>query len=196
MAEKSLVTKTTKTATKLMTGVAALALAGGLLSGCEAKPGVAAYGDGWVVTEAQIGTVTKELAEAGINLNDTPDMQTARIYALRYLRTLNEGGKDLLSQCPQLDEIKTDLFKVDPAQMSPETRDVMQLLLCATATDQGVAHELGVSPVNSQVAAQIEQAYQAGFGLDDAKLSNRMNQTIQLIQQRAAQMQMMGQAQQ
>ena len=80
--------------------------------------------------------------------------------------------------------------------MSPETRDVMQLLLCATATDQGVAHELGVSPVNSQVAAQIEQAYQAGFDLENAKLSNRMNQTIQLIQQRAAQMQMMGQAQQ
>lgn len=196
MAEQSLVTKTTKTATKLMTGIAALALAGGLLSGCEAKPGVAAYGDGWVVTEAQLGTVTKELAEAGLNLNDTPDMQTARIYALRYLRTLKEGGKDLLSQCPQLDEIKTDLFKVDSAEMSPETRDVMQLLLCATATNPKAANELGVQPVNSQLAAQIEQAYQAGSDLKKAKLSNRMNQTIQIIQHRAAQMQMMGQAQQ
>ena len=154
------------------------------------------YGDGWVVTETQLGTVTKELAEAGINLNDTPDMQTARIYALRYLRTLNEGGKDLLSQCPQLDEIKTDLFKIDPSEMSPETRDVMQLLLCATVTDPKVANELGVPPVNSQLAAQIEQAYQAGFDLKNAKLSNRMNQTVQIIQQRAAQMQMMGQAQQ
>lgn len=196
MAEQSLVTKTTKAATKLMTGVAALALAGGLLSGCEAKPGVAAYGDGWVVTEAQIGTVTKELAEAGINLNDTPDLQTARIYALRYLRTLNEGGKDLLSQCPQLDEVKTDLFKVNPAEMSPETRDVMQLLLCATATDPQVADELGVQPVDSQLEAQIERVYQAGFDLNNTKLSNRMNQSIQIIQQRAAQMQMMGQAQQ
>lgn len=196
MAEHSLVTKTTKTATKLMTGIAALALAGGLLSGCEAKPGVAAYGDGWVVTEAQLGTVTKELSDAGLNLNDTPDMQTARIYALRYLRTLKEGGKDLLSQCPQLDEIKTDLFKVDSAQMSPETRDVMQLLLCATATDPKAANELGVPPVNSQLAAQIEQAYQAGSDLKKGKLSNRMNQTIQIIQHRAAQMQMMGQAQQ
>lgn len=196
MAEQSLVTKTTKAATKLMTGVAALALAGGLLSGCEAKPGVAAYGDGWVVTEAQIGTVTKELAEAGINLNDTPDLQTARIYALRYLRTLNEGGKDLLSQCPQLDEVKTDLFKVNPAEMSPETRDVMQLLLCATATDPKVAEELGVPPVDSQLATQIERVYQAGFDLNNTKLSNRMNQSIQIIQQRAAQMQMMGQAQQ
>ncbi|WP_308536462.1 hypothetical protein [uncultured Mobiluncus sp.] len=196
MAEQSLVTKTTKTATKLMTGVAALALAGGLLSGCEAKPGVAAYGDGWVVTEAQLGTVTKELSDAGLNLNDTPDLQTARIYALHYLRTLKEGGKDLLSQCPQLDEIKTDLFKVDSAQMSPETRDVMQLLLCATATDPKAANELGVPPVNSQLAAQIEQAYQAGSDLKKAKLSNRMNQTIQIIQHRAAQMQMMGQAQQ
>ena len=80
--------------------------------------------------------------------------------------------------------------------MSPETRDVMQLLLCATVTDPKVANELGVPPVNSQLAAQIEQAYQAGFDLKNAKLSNRMNQTVQIIQQRAAQMQMMGQAQQ
>lgn len=196
MAEKSLVTKTTKTATRLMTGVAALALAGGLLSGCEAKPGVAAYGDGWVVTESQLGTVTKELADAGINLNDTAEMQTARIYALRYLRTLHEGGQGLLSQCPQLDEIKTDLFKVNPAKMSPETHDVMQLLLCATATDPAVAHELGVQTVNPQLAAQIEKAYKSGFDLKNAKLSNRMNQTIQIIQQRATQMQMMGQGQQ
>lgn len=196
MAGQSLVTQTTKARTKLMAGVCALAVAGAMLSGCQAKPGVAAYGDGWVVTEEQIGTVTKELAEAGINLNETAEIQTARIYALRYLRTLNEGGADLLAQCPQLDEITTDLFKVDPAQMSPDTRDVMRLLLCATATDPAVAQELGVKPVDSQLAAQIEAAYQAGFDLKNAKLSNRMNQTIQIIQQRAAQMQMLGQAQQ
>lgn len=181
------VTKTVRKATKLAAGVAALALAGGLLSGCEAKPGAAAYGDGWVVTEQQIGAVNAELLANQIGASG-PEQ---RWNALQTLMVLEQGGREVLSSCPKLEDISTELYQINADNLSQDAKDVMQLQLCATAADPQAAQELGVPALDSQVAEQLDGIFQkVSKEVQEAKFSNRIKQGLVLMQQRQQQQMM------
>lgn len=121
--------KTAKLA-KVTAGVCALVIAAATLSGCEAKPGAAAYNSKWTITEQEIAQVSSELPEV---------FSVQRSQVLLQLLLLKYGAQKQLSSCPSWGEISAQLADALPvSNPSTSTKDVIRLALCQNQNSQGI----------------------------------------------------------
>lgn len=134
------------------TGVAIAAL-GMTLSGCEAKPGVAAATSSAVVTEEEMGQITAEMSKVNI--------KPGRFDLLFPVLFLKSGGRKILRDCPRYEDIPEKLFQIPAdAQLSPASKDLLRLRVCIAATNPPEAENMGVKPVSPQIAASMDALFQ------------------------------------
>lgn len=159
---------------------ALLATTGLVLSGCAAKPGVAAYGDGDIaVTEQELGQISTELSSAGVNID--------RANLINSLVVLKYAGENFLQVCPKYDDIPENIYKIPAdAQLSKQTKDYLTFHICESASNPAYAQELGL-PQTSPAALQIISEAFEKIKKDNIQLSPRVQTALNLMQQQSQQ---------
>lgn len=169
---RSLSTKRVKT---LLAGALVLGFGAALLGGCEAKPGVAAAGKGWVITEEHLSNVSAELA-AVVDVN--------RGSVLRDLISLEEGARDALKGCPSWDSLPiADLQMPDNVVMHRDAKDIVDMNLCLNLTNPEIAHNAKMSPVDKEVGDKLMAAMQKAANDPHVVYSPRSEKAIRLAAQ-------------
>lgn len=159
----------------------ALAALGMSLSGCEAKPGVAAASPIGEITEQELGQVSAELGQ--ISMVD-------RATALQLLLALKHGGQEILDQCPKWEEIPVKDFKIPAGtKLSARTKDVMTLSLCQAAANPAVAQNLGVPVTSPNTAQALAGVLERVRNNPAVELSAREQTGLNLLQQQQQQAQ-------
>ncbi|WP_346727498.1 hypothetical protein [Mobiluncus mulieris] len=161
------------------TGVAIAAL-GMTLSGCEAKPGVAAVSQAGEITEAELGQVSAELAQ--ISLVD-------RATVLQSLLVLKHGGKEALKHCPTWEDIPVKDFEIPAGtELSVQTKNVLTLSLCQAAANPAVAQNLGLPVTNPKTAAFLNTIFNS-LGDPGVERSAREQYGLSILEQQIQQRQ-------
>lgn len=153
----------------------AVVVAGLALGGCEAKPGVAAYGKNVEITEQEINQVSAELGKY-INID-----RTGTLYMLAPLKY---GGDKFLKDCPQLEDISAADFKIPVDKLSETAINALTLRLCQLAANPADAKNLGVTPTSPETIRAFAQLVKKMRADTTLKLSPRERNGLELSQQR------------
>lgn len=160
---------------RVITAGATLAMVGMGLAGCEAKPGIAAYGDDVVVTEQELGQVTAEMGQY---------LMVDRASILQLLLVLNSGGREALDGCPTWEDIPVkDLNIPADAKLSQDSKDALTLSLCQALADPAQAENLGLPVTSPSTVEAIAAAGEKAQNDASIRYSNREQAALNYLRQ-------------
>lgn len=141
---------------RVLAAGAALAMSATLLAGCEAKPGVAAYGDDFVITEQQFAATADQITS--VYQVDSNGLGTFKASVLLEMIKLQNGASKVLNQCPQLKDLKPEAFKLpQDLKLSATSKEILQLEMCNAMSNPQNAINAGVQPVPQEVVEKLTE---------------------------------------